>query len=68
MLPPATLECRVYMAAVSAGHPVTRKGARCKALTKSGKLERRGCTRPRWLAAWHHVPANDGRHDNRRLA
>jgi hypothetical protein len=30
---------------------VTRKGARCKALTKGGKLERRACGRPRWLAA-----------------
>jgi len=30
---------------------VTRKGARCKALTKGGKLKRRACGRPRWLAA-----------------
>jgi hypothetical protein len=30
---------------------VTRKGERCKALTKGGKLKRRACDRPRWLAA-----------------
>ena len=30
---------------------VTRRGARCKALTKAGTLKRRGCRRPRWLAA-----------------
>jgi hypothetical protein len=30
---------------------VTRKGARCKALTRGGKLKRRACGRPRWLAA-----------------
>ena len=30
---------------------VTRKGARCKALTAKGKLKRRACSRPRWLVA-----------------
>ena len=30
---------------------VTRTGRRCKALTKSGKLKRRACARPRWIAA-----------------
>jgi hypothetical protein len=40
--------------AVDAAHvhvAVTRTGRRCRALTRSGKLERRACARPRWLPA-----------------